>query len=714
MPFNLVDLVEDQLKDATPDRLLKLFGKDSPKTKVVIDAAVPGLLSGMTELSKSPAGLGLLFSTVESLDDSQLDSQALSAKELISGNGDGFSSGDSSLETLFGQANVKSLINAVSDTTNVSEADARSATVTLFPVVISVVKHKLTSGDLSPSGLAALLSDQTEFIDAAMPANVKDRLTSQRFMSPVGDSAVTLGTAPSGASRTTEPDASDDAEVSTRNRSASNTGHVKNFAVKTASNAVSSTNSAVGNFGGSGGTNYNYGSGSSMWKRILPIIGVLLLGWIVLNLVNRGGDDADKTAAAGAADAVDAASDVAESAVDAATDVAEGAADAVTDAAEGVEDAATDAAESAVDAATDAVEGAEDAATDAVEGAEDAATDAVEGAEDAATDAAEIAEDAATDAVDRDDEAATDAAENAEDAATDATENAEDAATDAVDSVEDAATDAAENAEDAVTDAVDSAEDAATDAVDSVEDAATDAAESVEDTAADAVEGAEDAATDTADGAEDAATDAAESVEDAAADAAEGAEDAATDTAESAEDAATDAVESVEDAAAEGAEDAATDVAEGAEDAATDAAGSAEDAATDAAEGAENAATEDASEQTNLTSTIQRGSFSLGAMGRKLGGVFGTTTAVLSGVTDAESAQSALPKLQTAGSDLDEVFAQFELVPESARGALGKVVDNGISRIKPIADTVLTKEGVGDVLTPVIGPMLEKLGKMVQ
>ena len=74
---------------------------------------------------------------------------------------------------------------------------------------------------------------------------------------------------------------------------------------------------AVGNFGGSGNDTSAFGEGSSMWKKLLPIIGVLLLGWIGLNLFS-GKDEADDVASTVAA-ADDVAADATGDAADAAT-----------------------------------------------------------------------------------------------------------------------------------------------------------------------------------------------------------------------------------------------------------------------------------------------------------------------------------------------------------------------------------------------------------
>ncbi|MFK7892999.1 MAG: hypothetical protein AB8B63_19445, partial [Granulosicoccus sp.] len=233
-------------------------------------------------------------------------------------------------------------------------------------------------------------------------------------------------------------------------------------------------------------------------------------------------------------------------------------------------------------------------------------------------------------------------------------------------------------------------------AVDAATDTASDAAGAV----ADAAGGAVDAATDTA-------SDAAGAV----ADAAGGAVDAATDTA-------SDAAGAVADAAG-GAVDAATDTASDAAGAVTDAAGGAVDSGTETVASAAgqitDATAETASGETQASTsftTVSGGSMGLADISRKLGSVFGTTSAALTDVTDEASAQAALPQLESASNSLTDVAASYSELPDSAKGLLSRVIDGGINRIKPLAEKALTQEGVGDVLSPVVEPMLETLGTL--
>lgn len=154
----------------------------------------------------------------------------------------------------------------------------------------------------------------------------------------------------------------------------------------------------------------------------------------------------------------------------------------------------------------------------------------------------------------------------------------------------------------------------------------------------------------------------------------------------------------------------ATDAVAGVADAATDAAADATDAATDAATETASDATDAAADATAEVTE----SFSLAGFSRQIGSVFGTTTSVLSGVTDEDSAKAALPALEGASASLEAVANTFSAAPEAAQGPLKGIMEKGMARIQPMADAALANEGVGSVLDPVIGPMMETLKGLIE
>ena len=151
----------------------------------------------------------------------------------------------------------------------------------------------------------------------------------------------------------------------------------------------------------------------------------------------------------------------------------------------------------------------------------------------------------------------------------------------------------------------------------------------------------------------------------------------------SAEDAATGVTESAGEAAGN-----ATDAASDATDAAADAASDATDAASDAAGDAADAASDAAS----------------GAMG-SIGDFFGSTTETLEGITDADSATAALPKLEEASGAMDGLSGMLEGGGDAAKTALS----DGMGKLGPVVEKLQGNEGIWGVLEPVVGPMMETL-----
>ena len=110
----------------------------------------------------------------------------------------------------------------------------------------------------------------------------------------------------------------------------------------------------------------------------------------------------------------------------------------------------------------------------------------------------------------------------------------------------------------------------------------------------------------------------------------------------------------------------------------------------------------------------QNRSADIGGISRRLGTVFGTTADVLTKSIDESSATNALPRLESASNSLNEVSEQFKSLPDYAISPIGKVVQTQMARLRPMADTAMSKAGVGPVLSPVLTSMMEQMGSMAQ
>ena len=100
------------------------------------------------------------------------------------------------------------------------------------------------------------------------------------------------------------------------------------------------------------------------------------------------------------------------------------------------------------------------------------------------------------------------------------------------------------------------------------------------------------------------------------------------------------------------------------------------------------------------------------AMGKDLTGMFSSATTGLEGITDAESAKAALPKLTEVGTKVDGLTTLMDKVPDAGKGALSKIVGDNLGKLQALVEKVTALPGVGDIIKPVIDPIMEKLGAL--
>lgn len=333
---------------------------------------------------------------------------------------------------------------------------------------------------------------------------------------------------------------------------------------------------------------------------------------------------------------------------------------------------------------------------------------------------------------------ARDAAGSAAGAVGDATQGAANLAGDARDGVANAAgnvrdgvSNAAGNVRDGVAGAAGSARDGVADAAGNVRDGVSNAAGSARDGVANAAGTVRDGASNVAGSARDSAS----SVAGAARDGVHGTADAVGNGAKKggsmfrwllplivlaglawaaftylmpgAKDAATDAASGAAETATESAA-AVTDTAKDAASTATDAVKETAESATDAAATATDAAADKVSDAAaSVTDALDPS-----AVGEQVTGLFSTATDTLNGITDAESAQAAVPAFGELGTKLDSVSGMIGNLPEAARGPIGTTAAEGMGKLQPLVDKVLELPGVGAILTPVLGPIMEKMQEL--
>ena len=99
----------------------------------------------------------------------------------------------------------------------------------------------------------------------------------------------------------------------------------------------------------------------------------------------------------------------------------------------------------------------------------------------------------------------------------------------------------------------------------------------------------------------------------------------------------------------------------------------------------------------------------LTAFGGDMTGLFGKLTDSFKGITDVPSAEAAVPGLKDLAGILDGYKATADKLPEAGKATVKEMVGTNLGTLQPIIDTVLAIPGVGDILRPIVEPMLKTL-----
>jgi hypothetical protein len=102
----------------------------------------------------------------------------------------------------------------------------------------------------------------------------------------------------------------------------------------------------------------------------------------------------------------------------------------------------------------------------------------------------------------------------------------------------------------------------------------------------------------------------------------------------------------------------------------------------------------------------------LTAFGGDVTGLFGKLTDSFKGITDVPSAEAAVPGLKDLAGILEGYKATADKLPEAGKATVKEMVGTNLGILQPIIDTVLAIPGVGDILRPIVEPMLKTLGAL--
>ncbi len=96
-------------------------------------------------------------------------------------------------------------------------------------------------------------------------------------------------------------------------------------------------------------------------------------------------------------------------------------------------------------------------------------------------------------------------------------------------------------------------------------------------------------------------------------------------------------------------------------------------------------------------------------VGQQVTDVFNNATTALNGVTDAASAQAAVPKLNGINDSLTKLDGLVDQLPAEGKTALATLVSGQLPNLEALIAKVTALPGVGDIIKPITDTMLQKL-----
>jgi hypothetical protein len=175
MTDNLVSAISRFL---TPDLIGKLAsasGLDRGTTQSAVGAAVPAILSSLTDLAAKPGGARQLADAIAEQPAGILSNlaQTLGSPSMSA------ERGSSLLSSLLGGGVLNTLVSTLSRFVGIGEGSTRTLMGLLAPVVLGVLGREQRAAGLETGGLARMLMGQRDQFTSAMPVGLSDLLSSR-------------------------------------------------------------------------------------------------------------------------------------------------------------------------------------------------------------------------------------------------------------------------------------------------------------------------------------------------------------------------------------------------------------------------------------------------------------------------------------------------------------------------------------------------------
>jgi hypothetical protein len=166
--MNLVELIKDEvLTDRHINQLASLIGAGEGATKSAVGAAVPALLSALSNLA-SGGGVQKLLSAL-----GRFDTGAVG--EMMSHPSAAVEQGGSLLNSLFGASAIPAIVNALARFSNLAPGSMQKLISYLMPLIMGTIASRFAGKTPTAQGLASLFAEQKANIANAVPSGLSLR-----------------------------------------------------------------------------------------------------------------------------------------------------------------------------------------------------------------------------------------------------------------------------------------------------------------------------------------------------------------------------------------------------------------------------------------------------------------------------------------------------------------------------------------------------------
>jgi hypothetical protein len=165
--MNLVNAIESQLSDEVMSKLGSLIGAKEDATRTAVGAAVPALLSGLSNLASSAGGAQKLISALGKLEGGSLGNIA---NMLTSNPSVVLDQGSSLLNALLGGNVMSGITNTLARFAGLGSGSVQKLLGYLMPLALASIAGRFSGKAISPQGLTSMLAEQKDNIADAFPA----------------------------------------------------------------------------------------------------------------------------------------------------------------------------------------------------------------------------------------------------------------------------------------------------------------------------------------------------------------------------------------------------------------------------------------------------------------------------------------------------------------------------------------------------------------